>query len=261
MARVATLFSSSKGNATYIGSANCGILIDAGASYRGIKTALDLCGIEIGAVKAVFVTHEHSDHIKGLKMLQKLHKLPIYASNGTMEYLIRNDLLDNENELYTVNKPCAVANMEISSFRTPHDSAQSVGYTISTEDERKIAFCTDLGEVTTEVANAISGCDLCVLEANYDEDMLSNNPMYPQYLKNRIRSGKGHLSNTASANEAKALIKNGTTRIVLGHLSQNNNRPEKAAHRVLSELSEFKIGIDYTLDVAPVSTVGKTIVF
>lgn len=260
MARVATLFSSSKGNAIYVGSSSAGVLIDAGASCKKIFTALELCGIPLNAVKAVFVTHEHSDHVKGLKVLQKQTGLPIYASNGTLEYLIHNDLLFCENELYTVNRPVCAAGMEITAFKTPHDSAESVGYTISTEDGRKISVCTDLGEVTETVRENVLGSDLCVLEANYDEQMLAHNSLYPPYLKKRIASGKGHLSNSDSALTARELIDSGTTRIVLGHLSQNNNTPQKAMETVLGELGEYKVGKDYLMTVAPVATVGQTIV-
>ena len=260
MARITPLFSSSKGNSYYIGNQKSGILVDCGASYAQIKTAMALCGYDINAVKGVFITHEHSDHIKGLKVLQKNCKVPIFASNKTLEYLISNELVYCENELYTVEKPSTVAGMEIKSFHTPHDSVESVGYSIFTEDERKISICTDLGQITEEVQNAVMGSDLCVLEANYDEKMLKDNPMYPSYLKSRIASVKGHLSNSDSAQEAKKLIEKGTTRIILGHLSQNNNRPEIALKRVLEDLGEFSINKDYILDVAPVATNGKTII-
>ena len=261
MARITPLFSSSKGNSYYIGNEKGGILVDCGASYSQLKTAMSLCGYDINKVSAVFITHEHSDHIKGLKVLQKNCKIPIYASAKTLQRLIAEDRVYCENELYTIEKPCVAAGMEIKAFYTPHDSIESVGYTITTEDERKIAICTDLGYITDEVQGAVSGSDLCVLEANYDEQMLKQNMMYPTYLKTRIASKKGHLSNTDSAKEAKKLISGGTTRIVLGHLSQNNNTPAIAMKRVLEELTDFTINRDYILDVAPVATTGKTIIF
>lgn len=260
MSRLVPLFSSSKGNSIFVGSTCAGILVDAGQSCRAITKALDCCGIALGAVKGIFVTHEHIDHVKGLYQLQKQHKLPVYGSKGTIEFLISNNLLYSDEQVYEVNgnSEC-VADMEINAFCTPHDSQESVGFTITTSDERKISVCTDLGEITQEVAESLQGSDLVLLEANYDEIMLQNNHTYPAFTKKRIASNHGHLSNSESAAYIKKLICSGTTRIVLGHLSQNNNRPDLAVTKVLSELSEFKLGVDFTLDVAPVATQGKSI--
>lgn len=260
MARVCPLFSSSKANSTYIGGQSSGILIDAGASYRGMLTALNHCNIDIDAVKGVFITHEHSDHIKGLHQLQKQRAIPIYASPGTLEYLIHKKLVYSLDGLYEINdKPIQVADMEVKSFNTPHDCEESLGYTIYTNDDRKISVCTDLGEVTEEVADNIQGSDLCLIESNYDEQMLKTNMNYPPFLKKRISSKVGHLSNTDSAEFIRTLVKTGTTRIVLGHLSQNNNLPSLASKKVLDKLDDFQLGKDFTLDVAPVTASGMVI--
>lgn len=260
MARITPLFSSSKGNSYYIGNEKHGILIDCGASFSQIKSAMSFCGYDMSAVTGVFITHEHSDHVKGLRVLQKNLKVPIYGSLPTIDKLIADGQVFSCDELYDVNKSAEVCGMRITAFKTPHDSICSVGYVIETEDERKISVCTDLGEITDEVQSAVTGSDLCVLEANYDERMLENNPLYPTYLKKRIRSQKGHLSNSASSKEAKHLIESGTTRLILGHLSQNNNRPEIALRAILTELREFELGKDFLIDVAPVATAGRTIV-
>lgn len=260
MARVCPLFSSSKANSTYIGGQSSGILIDAGASYRGMLTALNHCSIDIDAVKGVFITHEHSDHIKGLHQLQKQREIPIFASSGTLEYLIHKKLVYSLDGLYEItDNPMQIADMEIKAFHTPHDCEESFGYTIHTSDDRQISICTDLGEVTEEVANNLKGSDLCLIESNYDEQMLRSNTNYPTFLKNRISSKVGHLSNTDSAEFIKTLVETGTTRIVLGHLSQNNNLPSLASKRVLDKLDNFQLGKDFTLDVAPVSASGMVI--
>lgn len=260
MARVCPLFSSSKANSTYIGGQSSGILIDAGASYRGMLTALNHCSIDIDAVKGVFITHEHSDHIKGLHQLQKQRGIPIFASAGTLEYLIHKKLVYSLDGLYEItDNPIQIEDMEIKAFRTPHDCEESLGYTVHTSDDRKISVCTDLGEITSEVADNINGSDLCLIESNYDEQMLKSNASYPTFLKNRIVSKHGHLSNSDSANFIKTLVETGTTRIVLGHLSQNNNLPSLASKKVLETLEDFQLGRDFTLDVAPVSASGMVI--
>lgn len=135
--------------------------------------------------------------------------------------------------------------------------SEACGYRVSFEDGRTCAVCTDLGHVTKTVDENILGCDLVLLESNYDENMLKNGP-YPYYLKERILSASGHLSNKCCAGQARRLISRGTTRIVLGHLSQENNTPQTAEKTVLSGLSEFKRDMDYILKVAPVETDGAS---
>jgi len=150
--------------------------------------------------------------------------------------------------------------MKITPFVTPHDTTQSCGYKIETSDSKKIAVCTDLGEVTPAVSESLSGCDCVLLESNYDEKMLKTSS-YPFYLKERISSRKGHLANGDCAKQVRRLVESGTTRVILGHLSQENNTPQKAEKAVLNELSGFKRNIDYILSVAPVCTTGMCCIF
>lgn len=261
MARFCSLFSSSKGNATYIGSAQSGILIDVGISYRRLLQALSLCGIEPEAIKGVFITHEHIDHIRGLAQLTKQRKLPVFASTGTLERLIATQSVHIDSKLYEMRgNPACIADMQVNAFATPHDCAESVGYTVHTADGHKLSVCTDLGEVTPCVEEHLRGSELVLLEANYDEAMLRANRLYPYPLKQRIASKHGHLSNPDSAAHLRKMVGEGTTRLVLGHLSEENNRPELAARQVVETLIGMECGRDYTLDVAPVATVGKMIV-
>jgi phosphoribosyl 1,2-cyclic phosphodiesterase len=153
-----------------------------------------------------------------------------------------------------------VAGMEVQCFNTPHDTVQSCGYKIHTEDDRYCAVCTDLGHITEEVDEALTGCRLVLIESNYDEYMLRTGN-YPFYLKERILSPTGHLSNTDCAAQIGRLIERGTTHFLLGHLSQENNRPHIADRTVQDALVKFERGKDYVMGVAPVETTGGAVIF
>ncbi|MGN1480996.1 MBL fold metallo-hydrolase [Porcipelethomonas sp.] len=260
MARFYPLFSSSKGNSSFIGTPSAGILIDAGVSFRKLSGAFEQNGLSLEAVKGIFITHSHSDHVKGLKMLTKKTGIPVFGQRETLEELLRDELIAPASEVYEMDGAAFAAGMEITCFDTPHDTARSCGYRIKTSDGRICAVCTDLGYVTETVKENLAGCNLVLLEANYDEKMLSGGP-YPYYLKQRIRSDHGHLSNKASAAQAAELIKSGTTRIILGHLSQENNTPQTADKTVSGGLEGFSRNKDYILDVAPVESNGLMAVF
>ena len=223
MARIYPLFSSSKGNAVFLGTAAGGILIDAGVSLRRLKTAMSRCGLPPEAIRAVFITHDHSDHIAGLPMLTKQLAVPVYAQHITGQHLLEKCCIAEGGECFEITGTVSICDMEITPFDTPHDTDQSCGYRITMPDGRICAVCTDLGCVTDTVAQGVTGCDLVLLEANYDEQMLRTGP-YPDYLKARIASDRGHLSNAASGAFARRLIESGTTRLLLGHLSQENKR-------------------------------------
>ncbi len=259
MARIYPLFSSSKGNATFIGNPDSGILIDAGVTCKKLVEGLEVNGIDIKAIKAVFITHGHSDHVKGLSVFTKKTKVPVFAREKTLKFLVDNNCICEESNKFIIGTDeIEIASMGIKSFETPHDAEQSCGYVISTQDNRKLAVCTDLGQVTETVDENITGCDLVLIESNYDEKMLRNGP-YPYYLKNRISSVRGHLSNADCAKQVKKLIHSGTTRIILGHLSQENNTPGIAENTVLKELEELERDKDYILKVAPVNTDGTVL--
>ncbi len=253
MARIYPLFSSSKGNSIYIGTKNEGILIDDGVSFGRLKHALEINGLSTDIIKAVFITHEHSDHIKGLAVLTKKIKAPVFARGLTLEYL---------NGIGTVNGGChefksgeEVCGMRVECFDTPHDARSSCGYKVTFKDGASAAVCTDLGHVTEEIEAALRGTRCVLLEANYDVEMLRSGS-YPYYLKARIFGGNGHLSNDDSGRFAARLVESGTEKIILGHLSQENNRPEIAESTVASHLNGFRRNIDYILCAAPPETSG-----
>lgn len=259
MARVCPLFSSSKGNSTYIGSASTGILVDMGVSYRALCQALSLCGQALESIQGIFITHEHCDHIKGLKLFTKYHDVPILATRETLEYLIAKDCVSASARLFEMgDDPVQVAGMQVRSFDTPHDAAHSVGYRIQTADDRMVCVCTDVGHITEVVDANLKGSDMVLLESNYDENMLYAG-RYPWQLKRRIASPHGHLSNDDSALYLCELGEYGTAHFILGHLSEENNTPELAVQNALHMLSQhnFKQNRDFTLNVAERSTTGK----
>lgn len=260
MARIYPLFSSSKGNAEFIGSPAGGILIDCGVSAKRLETALERCGIPIAAIQGIFITHDHSDHVAGLRVFTKKHPIPVYAQPVTRQCLYSGGFLEEDQPCRELNGTVECAGIRISPFPTSHDTAQSCGFHMETPDRRKCAVCTDLGYVSDAVTAGILGCDLVLLEANYDKDMLRTGP-YPASLKLRIASEVGHLSNDDCAAAADMLLKNGTTRLILGHLSQHNNLPELAERAVEQGLSGFQRGRDYLMQAAPPETDGRMIGF
>ena len=262
MARIYPLFSSSSGNSCFIGDPSGGILIDAGTSCRRITSALERCGIGREAVKAVFVTHDHSDHIAALKVLTKCRPMPVYSSKGTLTYLINSDSISAGCHTDVIGEDgTETSGFYVKAFHTPHDAIESVFYKIVTPDGKTCCVCTDLGYMPDEIFAELSGSDLVLLESNYDEAMLRGGT-YPYYLKQRLASKLGHLSNAESARTVKRLVENGTRQIILGHLSRENNTPPTAEAAVLRELSpEFVRNKDYMLTVAPVETQGMGVAF
>ena len=264
MARFCALFSGSSGNSYYIGSERAGILIDAGRTAKQLDTMLEHCGIRSEAVQAVFVTHEHSDHIKGLRVFASKHHLPVFTSEGTLSELELLDCLSTKYEAGIIaDSGMECAGMFIKPFHTSHDSAESVGYRIETHDGRSVAVSTDLGFLSEEVRRGLTGADMIVLESNHDVAMLQSGP-YPYYLKRRILSKTGHLSNSDCADELSGFAAGGTTRFVLAHLSSENNTPDLAYQTSLCSLtmSGLKQGMDFELYVASKeNSEGKIILF
>ena len=259
---IAPLCSSSAANATFIGNRDSGVLIDAGCSYKKLRGFLSLCGIELSAIKAVLITHEHIDHVKGLMQLTKHNDIPVYASCGTCGRLLEKEHVYNSDRLFDLDElDAAGLDLEVEAFSTPHDSAQSVGFIITCPSGYKTAYFTDLGEITAEVRESTLGADFVFIESNYDTQLLRNNASYPQFTKDRIKSHRGHLSNADSADYILELVESGATRIMLGHLSQQNNTPQTAFGNTVSRLAAagVRLGYDYTLDVAGVETAGEYI--
>lgn len=253
MSKLCTLFSGSAGNCTYIAGGRDGILIDAGVSCKQILSALESYAIEPDQIKAILITHSHTDHIKGLRVLLTRLRVPVYASRETLGALLLQNTFQPGDRYYDIEETGSLPfEMDVRFFRTSHDCAGSGGYTVTLKDGQRVAVCTDLGVVSDEIRGAIRGCKAVVIESNHDVGMLQNGS-YPFATKQRILSDCGHLSNVSCAGELPGLIESGATHIVLAHLSRENNTPELARVTAESVLMEqgMKCGVDYALTVAP----------
>ncbi len=251
MSRFCSLYSSSSGNSTYIGTSSEGYLVDVGVSYKKLKEACDFQNINLDTVKGVFITHEHSDHIKGLKPFLSKHPVPVFSSLSTLNEVLACGYIPAGVECIEIDGEAQIGSVSVKAFKTSHDTPESRGYSFFMPDERRISVCTDLGEVDVNVLDGIMKSDLVLLESNHDLEMLRTGP-YPYHLKRRIMSEHGHLSNISCAETAVKLLNKGTTRFVLGHLSRENNTPDKAYTETFSALDMCgaRINIDYTLTVA-----------
>ena len=259
MSKIYPLYSSSSGNSTFIGDENGGVLIDAGVSTKKIVTSLSSNGISPEKIEGILITHEHSDHIKGLLNFTKKYHTPVYMGIETAKFLTSGDLIS---PLSTINvfdnvESFCVGDYEIHPFKTPHDSRESFGFKIKNPEGKVAVTCTDLGHITKEIHKNLLSASVCLIEANYDNKMLENG-RYPYMLKQRIRSDNGHLSNSDSAAEIEILIRNGTQKIILGHLSRENNTPYVARQAVVSQLCEINTD-EYELFVAPADEPGEAV--
>ena len=263
MARFCSLFSSSSGNSTYLGTASSGILIDAGVSSRRLCAALKSRDIEPEELSAIFVTHPHSDHINGIRVFASKFGIPVFCTEGTAAELEAADVLTEKFKLNIIpTDGVEIGNMLIKSFPIPHDTAQPCGYTVTFPDERRAAVATDTGHMTSVVLNEMKKCDLVMMESNHDIGMLQNG-LYPYELKKRILSPTGHLCNEDCAAAAVELVKSGVTRLFLGHLSGENNIPALAFETTRSALTlaGASLDSDYTLSVNKKENDGGIVAF
>lgn len=226
--------------------------MDAGGSCKALCEALSNMGCAPTDIAAVAITHEHTDHINALKTFLKKSGAKLIASSKTIEAIAaQNKLPEGVDILVADSGEVSVGDMTVSRFETSHDCEGSSGYGVSAGGKKIAAVCTDLGVVTDTVRNSLCGYPAVVIESNHDVDMLKRGP-YPPLTKLRILSEHGHLSNNACACELEALLKGGTSRFILAHLSRNNNLPMLARSAAVAALADAgaKEGADYLLTVA-----------
>ena len=242
-----SLYSGSSGNSIFVGSDQTKILVDAGLTGKSIISALENIGEDPRELNGILITHEHSDHVKGAGIMSRKFDIPIYANEKTwiaMERCLGNIKSHN---IRLVEKDFTIRDMEITSFRVPHDAVACRGYTIA-HGGKKISIATDIGVFTEEIRRNIIESDLVLLESNHDIEMLKFGP-YPYDLKRRVLSEVGHLSNIDAGKAALEILKQGSKKIVLGHLSGTNNIPELAFKTVENIFLEEKLSIGQGFDV------------
>ena len=250
--RFCPIASGSSGNSIYIGTKSTHILLDVGITGKRLEAGL----LSIGAKPpdAIFVTHEHSDHISGVGVISRRFDVPIYATEKTWLRIERHNMIGKippgNRRIVYAGEPCVINDLSICAFDIPHDSAQPVGYTVLGEGY-KVAVVTDLGYVSDTVRENLAGSDLILLECNHDLEMLENGP-YPRDLKDRVRSKKGHLSNVSCAEFLAEAFTPKLKYVYLGHLSEENNRPLLAIDTVLRVLEsrKIKVGVELKLRLA-----------
>lgn len=246
-----SIASGSSGNCHYVGYKDTNILIDAGLSGKRITKGLDEIDIDANKLNGIFVTHEHSDHIKGIGVLSRKYDLPIFVNYKTWNAIKEKiGKVKEENiKIFENDKEYAIGDMGIKPFSITHDAVDPVGFKM-TDGKKAISVATDIGHVSDNIKENLLGSKLIVLESNYDKEMLLMGS-YTYALKKRVMSNIGHLSNEAAAKFAVELIKNGAENLLLAHLSRENNFPALAfetSNHILTE-NGMKIGKDANLEV------------
>ena len=251
--RIVNLASGSKANSTFVSFGETKILIDVGLSEKKLRESLTEIGESLENISAVLITHEHVDHIKGLKMLVKHTNINFFLHKELAKSSAVSDIIFKDGCLRTFeNIRFNVGDFEIEPIEISHDAVRPVAFMLNVHKSNvKVAFMTDLGVVSERIKTIIKGVKIIFLESNYDEDMIDGGP-YPYVVKQRIKGEKGHLSNAQSLELAKFLYENGTKCFVLSHISQNNNTYEKAYVNFASyfESQGLVIGRDVKLKVS-----------
>ncbi|MBP7175977.1 MAG: MBL fold metallo-hydrolase [Thermoclostridium sp.] len=252
MIKLTSLFSGSSGNAIYVTNNNTHLLVDAGISGKRIEESVTSAGVRMQDIHGILISHEHMDHILGAGILARRYNTPIYANKNTWEAMrsVLKKIPEQCIRTFATGECFEIGDIEVHSFATPHDAAESVGFNFRYEN-KKVTIATDIGHVHQALLSNLEGSDMVLIESNHDIEMLKVG-RYPWPLKQRILGDSGHLCNELAAKVVTHLAGKGTQKFLLGHLSKENNFPELAFETVKSSLQEKCIiaGKDVYLGVA-----------
>jgi phosphoribosyl 1,2-cyclic phosphodiesterase len=232
---VCVLASGSAGNSIYIASQRTRILIDAGLSAKQVALRLEQIGVVPESINGICVSHEHGDHVAGIRVLQKRHGIPVYANAGTLSGIMRQPKAHEISaKVFQTGSAFEIGDITIEPFSVPHDAYEPVGFRLRTADTC-VGVVTDLGMPTALVRDKLRGCKAIIIECNHDEDLLREAPR-PWPLKQRIRSRQGHLSNIDAARLIAESATEALEHVFLAHLSSDCNTPDTALRTVASQL-------------------------
>jgi len=242
MLNFCSLYSGSSGNCLFIQSDNSKILVDCGVSSKKIEEALNSIEVDASSIDAILVTHEHSDHVKGLATFSSKFDVPVFSTVETFDNMekITSKISENNLNYFKPNEKFCINDLEILPFSIPHDAANPCGFNIFNAN-KKISIATDIGHMNSKILNNLEGSSFLLLESNYDTEVLKC-CSYPFYLKTRISGPTGHLSNDMAGKTITYLLKNGLKTAMLGHLSKESNLPELAYTTTVNEI--LSNGID-----------------
>lgn len=251
--RFFSLGSGSSGNCYFLGNREYGILIDAGIGIRTINKALTEYGTSLSRIRAVLVTHDHADHIKTVGCLGTKYNIPVYATQRVHQGIERSrytpvKIGNHSKKIIELEQAFVIEDFSITSFEVPHDSIENTGFHLDFKGQQFL-LVTDVGRITPTIEKYARNANHIVFEANYDDDMLRNGA-YPKYLKERICSGMGHISNKLSAQFLAEIYSDRLKNIWLCHLSKDNNTPQLAFSTIASHLESVgaKIGVNLKLE-------------
>jgi phosphoribosyl 1,2-cyclic phosphodiesterase len=227
--KVCVLGSGSKGNAAYVEAGETRVIFDAGFSAREIKNRMDAAGLDAGSLQAVFISHEHVDHVRGLPVMGR--RLPVYATAGTRKGIEKNFGFEiSAHETIRAGEAVKFGDLKILPIPVSHDALEPVGFAID-DGLHRLAIVTDLGVATHALVHRLTDLSLLLIEANHDLDMLMNGP-YPWDLKQRVKGRLGHLANHDTAELVTTVLSPSLKHLLLAHLSEQNNTPALALKAV-----------------------------
>ncbi|HZF65308.1 MAG TPA: MBL fold metallo-hydrolase [Chitinophagaceae bacterium] len=251
---ITALASGSNGNCYYVGTNKEAILIDVGVCCKEVENRMKLLRLPLHQLKAIFISHEHTDHIKGVRVLSKKYNIPVYITTTTL----RSCRLKLEKHLirkFSWQQPTAIGDLQVKAFGKQHDAAEPCSFVVSFKD-LNVGVFTDIGTPCSQLIHYFKQCHAAFLESNYDENMLESGS-YPYYLKSRIRGGKGHLSNTQALEIFRSYRSPQLSYLLLSHLSKNNNCPQLVNRLFQSYAGPTKIVVTSREEATPIYVIEE----